>query len=89
MRECLQWGRPKLRLTTLGSTACGARGPGLRRDEAAQLAGISVEWYVKLEQGRAASPSASTISVLGQALRLSRGELSHLPALAETRRDGC
>ncbi|SFT82317.1 transcriptional regulator, XRE family [Paraburkholderia aspalathi] len=60
------------------------RAPGLRREEVAQLAGISVEWYIKLEQGRAVSPSASTISALGQALRLGKAELSHLRALAET-----
>ena len=35
------------------------RTPGLKREEVAQRAGISAEWYVKLEQGRAVSPSAS------------------------------
>ena len=58
------------------------RTPGLKREEVAQLAGISAEWYVKLEQGRAVSPSAETVDALGRALRLDRVELAHLRALA-------
>lgn len=54
------------------------RTPGLRRDEVASLAGISVEWYVKLEQGRAKSPSAETLNALASALQLSRAETQHL-----------
>ena len=48
----------------------------------AQRAGISAEWYVKLEQGRAVSPSAETVEALGRALRLDRIELAHLRSLA-------
>ena len=48
------------------------RTPGLKREEVAQRAGISAEWYVKLEQGRAVSPSAETVEALGRALRLNR-----------------
>ena len=40
----------------------------------AELAGIGVDWYVRLEQGRAVSPSASTIDALAKALRLSKAE---------------
>jgi len=58
------------------------RTPGLKREEVAQRAGISVEWYVKLEQGRAVSPSAETVEALGRALRLDRVELAHLRSLA-------
>lgn len=83
--EFLRSRRAKLRPHDVGLNSLRRRrAPGLRRDEVAQLAGISVEWYVKLEQGRAVSPSASTISALGRALRLSSAELSHLRALAET-----
>lgn len=57
------------------------RTPGLRREEIAQRAGISVEWYVKLEQGRAISPSDETISALGRALELDTVELAHLRSL--------
>ena len=58
------------------------RTPGLKREEVAQRAGISAEWYVKLEQGRAVSPSAETVAALGRALRLDRVELAHLRSLA-------
>lgn len=58
------------------------RTPGLKREEVAQRAGISSEWYVKLEQGRAVSPSAETVEALGRALALDTAELDHLRALA-------
>ncbi len=58
------------------------RTPGLKREEVAQRAGISAEWYVKLEQGRAVSPSAETLQALGRALRLDAVELAHLRSLA-------
>ncbi len=58
------------------------RTPGLKREEVAQRAGISAEWYVKLEQGRAVSPSSETVEALGRALRLDAVELAHLRSLA-------
>lgn len=58
------------------------RTPGLLREEVAQLAGISTEWYVRLEQGRTVSPSAATIDALAGALRLDEGERRHLRSLA-------
>ncbi|MGQ7933909.1 helix-turn-helix transcriptional regulator [Paraburkholderia sp. D1E] len=61
------------------------RTPGLRREEVAELAGIGVDWYVRLEQGRVVSPSESTLDALAQALRLDKAEAAHLRALA--RRD--
>ncbi len=57
------------------------RTPGLRRQEVAELAGIGIDWYIRLEQGRATSPSASTIDALARALRLSEGEHAHLRTL--------
>lgn len=59
------------------------RNAGLRREEVAQLAGISVEWYVKLEQGRVVAPSDETIAGLADALRLDDTERRHLIALAK------
>lgn len=56
--------------------------PGLRRDEVAQRAGISIDWYVRLEQGRSVSPSATTIDALAHALCLNAAEHAHLRALA-------
>src|SRR6266498_2511462 len=57
------------------------RAPGLRREEVAELAGIGVDWYIRLEQGRAVSPSVTTIDALARALRLSKVEHAHLRAL--------
>jgi transcriptional regulator with XRE-family HTH domain len=58
------------------------RTPGLRREEVAELAGISVDWYVRLEQGRAVAPSRATVEALARALNLSGAERDHLRALA-------
>lgn len=58
------------------------RTPGLRREEVAERAGISVEWYVKLEQGREVSPSSETIAALAKALMLDVTEAAHLRKLA-------
>jgi PAS domain-containing protein len=54
----------------------------LRREEVAELAGIGVDWYVRLEQGRTVSPSVTTIDALARALRLTKAEHAHLRALA-------
>jgi transcriptional regulator with XRE-family HTH domain len=58
------------------------RTPGLRREEVAELAGIGVDWYVRLEQGRAVRPSVTTIDALARALCLGKVERAHLRALA-------
>ncbi|MBB4742097.1 transcriptional regulator with XRE-family HTH domain [Actinoplanes octamycinicus] len=58
------------------------RVPGLRREELAVLAGISAEYVVRLEQGRAPTPSAQVCSALARALRLSDDEQAHLMRLA-------
>jgi transcriptional regulator with XRE-family HTH domain len=58
------------------------RTPGLRREEVAELAGIGVDWYVRLEQGRTVNPSAATVDALARALRLDEAERNHLKALA-------
>ncbi len=54
------------------------RAPGLRREELANLAGISVEYLVRLEQGRARNPSPQLVASLARALRLADGERDHL-----------
>ncbi|HPA38186.1 MAG TPA: helix-turn-helix transcriptional regulator [Phenylobacterium sp.] len=58
------------------------RTPGLRREEVAELAGIGVDWYIRLEQGRPVTPSAGTVEALARALRLTEAEHEHLRALA-------
>jgi transcriptional regulator with XRE-family HTH domain len=55
---------------------------GLRREETAQLAGMSVDYLTRLEQGRATSPSAAVVGSLARALRLSDLEREHLFQLA-------
>jgi len=59
---------------------------GLRRDEVAQLAGISVEYYVRLEQGRARRPSGAVVEALARALDLDDVERAHVQDLAQARR---
>ncbi|MGI5225154.1 helix-turn-helix transcriptional regulator [Actinoallomurus sp. CA-142502] len=57
------------------------RVPGLRREELAQLAGISVEYYQRLEQGRATRPSREVLDAIACALGLSEVERAHLDSL--------
>ncbi|GAB6857407.1 helix-turn-helix transcriptional regulator [Microbacterium xylanilyticum] len=56
----------------------GRRAKGLRREELAALAGVSVDYIVRLEQGRSTSPSPSALAALARALRLTREERDHL-----------
>ena len=58
------------------------RTSGLRREEVAELAGIGVDWYIRLEQGRTVNPSVTTVDALARALRLNKTEHAHLRALA-------
>jgi len=58
------------------------RTPGLRREEVAELAGIGVDWYIRLEQGRSVTPSVATVDALAHALQLGEAEHVHLRALA-------
>ncbi|WP_371530987.1 helix-turn-helix transcriptional regulator [Streptomyces sp. NBC_01283] len=60
---------------------------GLRREELAQLAGISVDYYVRLEQGRATQPSPEVLDALARALGLDAAERGHLTTLAAARRE--
>ena len=59
------------------------RVPGLRREEVAQLAGLSADDYTELERGRGAQPSAQTLSALARALRLGGDQRDHLFHLAD------
>lgn len=66
----------------LSTSGPGRRVPGLRREEVAQLAGVSVDYYTRLEQGRHSSPSASVVDALARALGLDGAERAHLADLA-------
>ncbi|WP_189857543.1 helix-turn-helix transcriptional regulator [Streptomyces poonensis] len=61
------------------------RTPGLRREEVAQLAGMSADYYIRLEQGRGPQPSPQMLAALARALRLSSDERDHLHVLAGRR----
>ncbi len=75
--------REKLRPEAVGlPSGRRRRTPGLRREEVAERAGIGVDWYNRLEQGRAVNPSVTTIDALAYALRLGKVEHAHLRALA-------
>jgi len=58
------------------------RTAGLRREELATLAGLSVDYLVRLEQGRSANPSRQVVASLARALRLTEAERDHLYRLA-------
>ncbi|UJW29425.1 helix-turn-helix transcriptional regulator [Saccharothrix sp. AJ9571] len=58
------------------------RTPGLRREEVATLAGMSVSYYERLEQARAPRPSPEVLAALGTALQLTAAEREHLARLA-------
>jgi transcriptional regulator with XRE-family HTH domain len=58
------------------------RTPGLRREELAAVAGLSIDYYIRLEQGRETNPSTAILDGLARALRLNDEEHSHLYALA-------
>ena len=58
------------------------RTPGLRREEAATLAGVSNDYYTRLERGKETRPSPAVIDALARALHLTGGEHEHLRSLA-------
>jgi transcriptional regulator with XRE-family HTH domain len=74
--------REKLTPETVGLPAAGPRRtPGLRREEVAQLAHISTQYYTRLEQARGPHPSRHVLAALGRALRLNDAERAHLYTL--------
>ena len=79
LAACLRTWRDRIRPGDAGLPAGGTRrAPGLRREEVAQLAGLSVDYLARLEQGRARNPSPSVLGPLARALRLSDEERAHL-----------
>ncbi|GAA1567912.1 helix-turn-helix transcriptional regulator [Dactylosporangium maewongense] len=71
--------RDRLEPTAVGLPAGGRRrAPGLRRQEVATLAGLTVDYLARLEQGRASNPSPSVLEALSRTLRLSDAEHDHL-----------
>ncbi|MEO3883854.1 helix-turn-helix transcriptional regulator [Nonomuraea sp. B5E05] len=75
--------RDRVSPATVGLPGSGQRrAAGLRREELALLAGISADYITRLEQGRAANPSAQVVEALARALRLSADERAYLFRMA-------
>ncbi|MGW2962931.1 helix-turn-helix transcriptional regulator [Streptomyces sp. NPDC001220] len=75
--------RERISPSELGIVATGRRRtPGLRREEVAQHAGMSVTWYTALEQARDVRPSPQVLAALARTLRLDHDERHHLYRLA-------
>ncbi len=70
--------RAKLDPTAFGLPTRRRRTPGLRREEVAQRANVSVTWYTWLEQGRGGAPSADVLDRIARALMLTDAEREHL-----------
>jgi len=86
LSDFLRRSRERLRPQEVGLAAGRRRRtPGLRREEVAQLAGMSADYYIRLEQARSPQPSTQILASLAQALRLSEDERDHLYLLAGQR----
>jgi transcriptional regulator with XRE-family HTH domain len=83
IREFLTSRRAKLTPDVVGLTSYGPRRvPGLRREEVAVLAGVSVPYYTRLERGNLSGVSESVLEALARALQLDDAERAHLFDLA-------
>lgn len=97
IRDFLATRRAKLTPAQVGLPTSGRRRvPGLRREEVAVLAGVSTDWYVRLEKGHISGVSDDVLDAVARALQLSDAERDHLfnlaraakPARAPRRRSG-
>ncbi|MEV6011335.1 helix-turn-helix transcriptional regulator [Streptomyces sp. NPDC051976] len=79
LADFLRRSRTRLAPADVGlSAGARRRTPGLRREEVAQLAGMSVDYYTRLEQARGPRPSRQMLTALARALRLTADERDHL-----------
>jgi transcriptional regulator with XRE-family HTH domain len=85
IRDFLSTRRARITPEQAGLPAYGAnrRVKGLRREEVAMLAGVSVDYYIRMERGSLAGASDSVLDALAEALRLDDAERTHLFALAQ------
>ncbi|WP_434595606.1 helix-turn-helix domain-containing protein [Streptomyces sp. A5-4] len=85
LSEFLRSRRARLKPEDVGLPDFGRhrRVPGLRREELAQLAGVSVAYYTRLEQGNGRNVSTEVLDAIARALRLSDAETDHLTHLAK------
>jgi transcriptional regulator with XRE-family HTH domain len=85
IREFLTSRRGRITPGQAGLAAYGARRvPGLRREEVAVLAGVSIQYYTRLERGEVGGVSESVLEALARALQLDEAERAHLFDLART-----
>ncbi|MEU9318541.1 helix-turn-helix transcriptional regulator [Streptomyces sp. NPDC048295] len=78
--------RARIQPEEVGLQAYGRRRvPGLRREEVAQLAGVSVDYYIRLEQGRGPSVSDTVLDAIARVLRLDETEHTYLRTVARPR----
>ena len=79
--------RARIQPEELGLTPYGRRRvPGLRREEVAQLAGVSVDYYIRLEQGRGPMVSDAVLDSIARVLRLDATEQAHLKDVARPKK---
>ncbi|WP_354643710.1 helix-turn-helix domain-containing protein [Kitasatospora camelliae] len=85
LSEFLRSRRARLKPEDVGLTPYGGRRrvPGLRREELAQLAGVSTAYYIRLEQGHGENVSTAVLDAIADALRLSPAEREHLGRLTK------
>ncbi|WP_380283249.1 helix-turn-helix domain-containing protein [Kitasatospora purpeofusca] len=90
LSDFLRSRRARLRPADVGLPDYGGRRrvPGLRREELAQLAGVSTAYYVRLEQGHGANVSAAVLDAIARALRLDPAEHDHLRRITQPARRG-
>ncbi|MFB8776976.1 helix-turn-helix domain-containing protein [Streptomyces broussonetiae] len=89
IREFLATRRAKITPQQAGLPAFGSgnrRVPGLRREEVALLAGVSIDYYARLERGHLAGASEEVLDALSRALQLDEAEHAHLHDLAAAQR---
>ncbi|MBY8862905.1 helix-turn-helix transcriptional regulator [Nocardia sp. CA2R105] len=85
IRDFLATRRAKLTPEQVGLPAGGRRRvPGLRREEVAVLAGVSTDWYIRLEKGHISGVSDDVLDAVARALQLTDAEREHLFNLART-----
>jgi transcriptional regulator with XRE-family HTH domain len=87
LSEFLRTRRARIKPQDVGLREFGRyrRVPGLRREELAQLAGMSVAYYTRLEQGNVQNVSVEVLDAIARALRLTDAEHAHLTHLAQPR----
>ncbi|GAA1227509.1 helix-turn-helix transcriptional regulator [Kitasatospora nipponensis] len=79
MAAFLRAARARIRPEDVGLRGGGRRRtPGLRRQEVAELAAVSVDWYIRVEQGRVGAPGSAVLDAIGAALRLTPAEREYL-----------